>query len=76
MPIYEYECEKCSRSFEILQRSDEKVSCPSCGGNKLRKLFSTFSCPTATAGLKECAGGSPACSAEQCKSGMCPFSGQ
>ncbi|NIN66377.1 MAG: hypothetical protein GTO63_17135 [Anaerolineae bacterium] len=34
MPIYEYECKACNRSFERLQRfSDEPVkACPECGG--------------------------------------------
>jgi putative FmdB family regulatory protein len=34
MPIYEYECKACNRSFERLQHfSDEPVkACPECGG--------------------------------------------
>ena len=42
MPIYEYSCKKCDKSFEILQRKNEKVICPTCGGSSLQKLFSTF----------------------------------
>jgi putative FmdB family regulatory protein len=74
MPIYEYQCERCSKTFEILQRAKEKVSCPTCGSRKLKKLLSLFSSPNATAGLKGCASESAACSAERCESGSCPMS--
>ncbi|KPK77072.1 MAG: hypothetical protein AMJ89_03070 [candidate division Zixibacteria bacterium SM23_73] len=44
MPIYEYLCEECNLKFEILQRntSGEKVACPKCGTEKVKRLFSTF----------------------------------
>ena len=40
MPIYEYECPKCSHRFEIIQKfSDKAIShCEKCNG-KLRKLI-------------------------------------
>jgi putative FmdB family regulatory protein len=40
MPTYEYECKKCSHSFEIFQSmSDEAVKiCPECGG-EVRRLI-------------------------------------
>ena len=45
MPLYEYRCEACSHEFEILQRLGESadgLSCPSCGIERLEKMFSTF----------------------------------
>ena len=32
MPIYEYECEKCKHTFEVLQKStdDPVKDCPEC----------------------------------------------
>jgi putative FmdB family regulatory protein len=41
MPIYEYECQKCKRRTEAIQRVGEKPLkiCPHCGG-KLKKLAS------------------------------------
>jgi putative FmdB family regulatory protein len=42
MPIYEYECEKCGRRFELKRRFDEDAGspcCPQCRG-KVRRLFS------------------------------------
>lgn len=41
MPLYEYECLKCGKRMEILQRMDESplAACPECGG-EVKKLFS------------------------------------
>ena len=40
MPIYEYECEKCRRRFELFQHfSDEPVkTCPECDGSVRRVI--------------------------------------
>ncbi|MCD6560472.1 MAG: zinc ribbon domain-containing protein [Deltaproteobacteria bacterium] len=46
MPIYEFKCQECGKTFESLCfQSDKKdiISCPSCGGKKVEKLLSTFS---------------------------------
>ena len=42
MPLYEYECNVCSRRFELIQKfSDQLASeCPTCGG-PVRKLLSS-----------------------------------
>ena len=41
MPIYEYRCEPCERTFETLVRSESDVPhCPDCGGIDLAKQFS------------------------------------
>lgn len=41
MPTYEYQCDKCSRVFEIRQRISEPMltTCDACGG-KVRRLLS------------------------------------
>jgi len=41
MPIYEYECERCSLKFELKRRfsEDGSASCPQCQG-EARRLFS------------------------------------
>lgn len=44
MPIYEYECLECEKTFEIMQKfSDEPLRiCPECNG-QLKKLISNTS---------------------------------
>jgi putative FmdB family regulatory protein len=44
MPIYEYECEKCGKTFEIFQKMSDKplTECQICKG-KLNKLISQCS---------------------------------
>jgi putative FmdB family regulatory protein len=41
MPLYEYQCESCGVTFEVIQKfSDHSVdTCKACGG-KVRRLFS------------------------------------
>ena len=39
MPIYEYSCQTCKSSFELLIRGSEEPACPECGGSKLEKLL-------------------------------------
>ncbi len=42
MPIYEYACEDCFHSFEIMQKiSSEPVkACPECGKERVKRLVS------------------------------------
>lgn len=44
MPVYEYECSKCEKVFEVQQRiSDDPIkTCPECQG-EVRKLMSMSS---------------------------------
>jgi len=43
MPIYEYRCVNCDRSFEAFVRpTDESAQCPQCHGSKLTREMSTF----------------------------------
>lgn len=44
MPIYEFECEKCGHRFEeVVFKNTEKVICPDCGAEKVKKLMSSGS---------------------------------
>ncbi len=50
MPIYEYACAGCGKTFEelILRKSDEaEVACPACRGRKVSRQMSR---PAATRG--------------------------
>lgn len=45
MPLFEFDCQECHRSFEELVRSASaasEVSCPVCGSPQVRKKVSTF----------------------------------
>ncbi len=44
MPIYEYECEKCKKRLEVVQKFSDPLltECPDCKG-KLKKLVSNTS---------------------------------
>jgi len=45
MPLYEYRCRTCGKSFELLRRmadADRDLECPDCRSEKIERLFSTF----------------------------------
>ncbi len=57
MPIYEYQCTKCSHRFERIHgisEKDKKNPCPKCGDPKPQRVMSAFSC----GGIKGTEGGS------------------
>ena len=44
MPIYEYRCRKCQKSFEqLILSSQDKAACPQCKSAKVERLLSVFS---------------------------------
>jgi putative FmdB family regulatory protein len=45
LPIFEYECAKCKKTFELLVLGGlpKTVKCEFCGSRKTRKLLSSFS---------------------------------
>jgi putative FmdB family regulatory protein len=46
MPTYDYRCEKCRKSFSIVQTVKEherrKVVCPKCGSRTVKRQISPF----------------------------------
>ncbi|MCK4729146.1 MAG: zinc ribbon domain-containing protein, partial [Desulfobacterales bacterium] len=40
MPIFEYHCMKCDKDFEVLVLGNQKITCPTCNGKKVKKLLS------------------------------------
>lgn len=70
MPIYEYRCDDCGQAFEYLARSmssTEPVSCPKCGGLRVKRQLSVFAARQQGDG-ESCCGLAPGSS--QC--GQCP----
>ncbi len=45
MPIYEYTCDACSQSLELMQKITDAApeSCPHCGKKTLRRIFQSLS---------------------------------
>ena len=41
MPIYEYSCNACRNSFEILVLTNTALECPSCASRDLERLISS-----------------------------------
>ena len=50
MPIYEYVCQKCKKSFELVRRIKEDgrkaASCPKCASKKVERRWSRVSVET------------------------------
>ncbi len=40
MPIYEYMCQECNKSFEYLVMGREDPACPECNSTKVMRLMS------------------------------------
>lgn len=40
MPIYDYRCSTCNRTFELLVRTSTIPTCPTCGSSQLEKQVS------------------------------------
>ena len=46
MPVYEFKCNACDETFEIissLAERDDKAVCPACGGRDVKPVFSSVS---------------------------------
>jgi putative FmdB family regulatory protein len=67
MPIYEFVCRACDRTFETLVRlgREGEVVCPSCGGREIRKLHSSFGIGGGSSRLKN-SGSCTSCSSKSC----------
>ena len=53
MPIYEYWCETCQKTFSKLQKmgaGEAETNCPECGGNKVTKQISACAIGGSTGG--------------------------
>ncbi len=73
MPIFEYGCGDCGAEFELLVRSDTKISCPGCHSEKVKKRLSLFAAHMAKApsAMPSCHTGDQGCDLGRCGSGSC-----
>jgi putative FmdB family regulatory protein len=51
MPLFDYHCQKCSRSFELLVRSSTPPACPHCGSKRLEQLIGVPVAPGRSAAI-------------------------
>jgi putative FmdB family regulatory protein len=51
MPIFDFYCKKCDRTFELLVRGSVTLACPECGSEDVEKQVSRPAAPGKTAGL-------------------------
>ncbi|MFY9725771.1 MAG: zinc ribbon domain-containing protein [Bryobacteraceae bacterium] len=52
MPLYEYRCQKCGKTFEMLRRmhdADSDLECPECQSEEVERLLSRFASGGCTA---------------------------
>ena len=54
MPIYEYECDSCRRTIEVLQSLSDPSpeACPSGDGGKLKRILSVHNVGAAASGFE------------------------
>ena len=58
MPIYEFECLKCHKKFELrrsIKDKDEDIKCPFCSAPHPKRQFSLFSAGATSSGGSSCA---------------------
>ncbi|MFG0290190.1 MAG: zinc ribbon domain-containing protein [Rhodopirellula sp. JB044] len=75
MPLYEYQCDHCRETKEILVRNpDELVSCPDCGNDQIERQMSVPSAPAMANSLPVSGGrAAEACDQPRCCGGGCQF---
>ena len=42
MPLYDFHCSACDTQFELLVRSADVPTCPSCGTREIKRLISAI----------------------------------
>ncbi len=51
MPLYDFQCNDCQKTFELLVRGSAAPTCPSCGSQRLEKLVSLTAPQGKSAGI-------------------------
>jgi putative FmdB family regulatory protein len=70
MPLYDYRCRDCGRTFEVFLRSTgmDPLTCPDCGGDRVERLLSAFNVvnPASGGGATTCCGRDSRCDSPPC----------
>jgi putative FmdB family regulatory protein len=51
MPLYDYTCDECGQTFELLVGSATVAVCPHCGSNRLQQLIGAPIAPGKSAAI-------------------------
>lgn len=51
MPLHDFRCHRCAKTFELLIRGSDVPVCPTCDSQELEKLVSMPATPGKTAGI-------------------------
>lgn len=66
MPLFEYQCSQCGKSFEKLilniTSSATNITCPACSSSQVHKKISIFASKTTTGNSLSLDSASPSCS--------------
>ncbi len=74
MPFYEYKCGCCGKVFEYFARSmndNGASSCPDCGCEEVKKLFSTFGFKSGSAASGDFVSSSGGSGCSSCTASTC-----
>lgn len=74
MPIYEYKCAGCGKSYEQMRRmsdADSDLECPECSSSDVKRQLSSFATHSGSSTRNEAPMGG--CGMGQCGSGACAF---
>jgi putative FmdB family regulatory protein len=66
VPIYEYRCGACGRSFERLVHGPETVVCPACDSGNVTRLLSLFGVKSGQGFVASAGGGGCGCGRGGC----------
>ena len=71
MPIYEFQCKKCSREFEYLVLGSDKPVCPGCKSKNVSKMMSACGFVSKGGGGETVRSSASASSCGGCSAGSC-----
>ena len=74
MPFYEYKCQKCGKTFELIIQSGKDINCNNCGSTDVKRLYSApafIKSENFTDSGVTCCGSNERCDTPPCTDGSC-----
>jgi len=70
MPIYEFSCNDCGRTFEkFVRKQGQEIVCPGCSGGKVRRMISACNFGSSDGSVQPASQSScSSCTASSCSS--------